>query len=172
MESSTSMATEVKNKVTRTKGGMPGWAILGVGRADGKWVTYWPYKSEIDGKRFLTRFILFRSPLFSIDITRIHMSDDQRAYPHDHSRSFASFKFGSYEEWVYYEPEDLTQRRFRKHSKFSTHLLRFNQAHSITRVSPGLVTILFLGPRHQKSNYWTPTGFQSIGMKVDQDVWE
>lgn len=162
----------VTNKVTRTHGGMPEWCLLGVGVQDGKPALYWPYTSDIDKKRFLTRFIILRTPLASIDVTRISMADDDRPFPHDHSRSFVSWKWGSYKEWVYYNPDDLTQRRFREHGRFSFHQLRYTQAHSITEVSPGLVTVLFLWRKRGKSNYWTPDGLQTIGMKVDQqDEW-
>jgi hypothetical protein len=160
---------QVTDKVIRTAGGLPEWCLLSVGIVNGKPVFFWPYKSEINGKRFLTRFILFRTPLASVDITRISMADDDRAWPHDHSRSFVSWKFGSYEEWVYYNPADLTSRRYRKHRRFSFHQLRHCQAHSITQVSPGLVTVLFLGPKRRKSSYWTPEGMQSTGMIADRD---
>lgn len=167
----TDSTSRVTNEVKRTAGGMPEWCLLGVSVVDGKPVTFWPYTSEIDGKRFLTRFIVFRTPWASVDVTRISMADDNRAFPHDHSRSFVSWKFGWYKEWVYDDPDDLSQRQFREHGKFSFHRLRYSQAHSITEVSPGLVTVLFLGPKRQKSSYWTPIGKQSIGMKVDQDEW-
>src|SRR5271163_1262571 len=91
--------TQVTNVVTRTGGGMPEWAFMK------------PYVSSIDNVPFLKRFIVFRTPLASIDITRICTDDNKRPFPHDHSRSFASLKFGSYKEWVYYNPNDLTQRR-------------------------------------------------------------
>lgn len=149
-------STQVANKVERQGGGMPEYALFH---------RYW---SDIDGERFLTRFIVFRTPWASVDVSRIHRADDRRPFPHDHSRSFVSWKFGSYDEWVHYDPDDLTQRRFRTHGRFSFHLLRHNQAHSITRVSPHLVTVLFLGRRQHGSNYWTPAGKQSIGMAVDQ----
>jgi hypothetical protein len=157
--------------VTRTHGGMPNWCLLGVGLVDRKPRLFWPYTSSIGAKRFLTRFIIVRNPLFSVDVTRIHMPDDsEREWPHDHSRDFWSFKAGWYEEWVYGNPDNLEDRILRKHSRFSVHRLRHTQAHSITRVSPRLVTVLFLGRSRQKSNYWTPSGFQTIGMKVDQDA--
>jgi hypothetical protein len=151
------MVQQVTNKVERTGGGMPEYAFMK------------PYIAKIDGKPFLKRFILFRTPLCSIDITRICTDDLSRPFPHDHSRSFVSLKFGTYDEWVYYNPEEPTERRFRKHRRFSFHQLRHNQAHTITRVSPKLVTILFLGPKRHGSSYWTPTGLQSTGMKVDQN---
>ncbi len=155
------METQVTNVVTRKDGGMPEYAFC---------YKYW---SNIDGQRFLSRFILFRTPWASVDITRIHMADDRRAWPHDHSRSFVSLKLlGSYDEDVFYDPEDLTSRRHRRHGWLSCHLMRYTMAHSITRVSPLLVTVLFLGPKRQKSNYWTPEGKQTIGMKVDSDDWE
>ncbi len=162
--------TNVTNKVERKAGGMPEWALLGIGRNhEGKLTFYWPYTSDVDGERFLTRFIVLRTPLVSMDITRIHSDDTKRPYPHDHSRSFVSWKFGSYDEFVYYNPNDLRERRFRSHRRFSFHLLRYDQAHSITHVSPGLVTMLFLWRKRQKSNYWTPNGKQTIGMGVDQE---
>jgi hypothetical protein len=166
------MTAEVTNKVERKNGGMPNWAVLGIGRNhEGKWVMYWPYTSDIDGERFLTRFMPLRTPRGGIEITRIHMTDDQRSWPHDHSRSFASVKFGSYDEDVYSGQVTNPVKRHRKHRRFSVHLMRHTEAHSITRVSPRLVTVTFLGPRRQASNYWTPGGLQSIGMGVDQEEW-
>jgi hypothetical protein len=160
----------VTNKVDRKNGGMPEWAVLGVGKNhEGKWVTYWPYTSDIDGKRFLTRFMPLRTPWVSVDITRIHSDDGERTWPHDHSRSFISWKFGWYAENVHDDPDDLTVMRHIRHRRFGMHLLRHSQAHSITEVSPKLWTILFLGPKRGKSSYWTPDGFQTIGMGVDQD---
>lgn len=157
-------------KVTRTHGGMPNWCLLGIGLVD-RWPRlFWPYRSIIEDKKFLTRFIVVRCPFFSIDATRIHMPDDgEREYPHDHSRDFWSFKAGSYNEWVYNNPDNLADRVLRRHGRFSIHHLRRTQAHSITWVSPHLVTFLFLGRQRQKSSYWTPEGKKSTGMKVDQD---
>jgi hypothetical protein len=164
--------TAVTNTVERKHGGMPEWAVLGVGRNhEGRLVAYWPYTSDIDGQRFLTRFMVLRTPLASVEITRIHMDDGARSFPHDHSRTFASWKLGRYAEDVYGDPADLTARRHRRHRRFSMALLRHTQAHSITWVSPKLVTVTFLGPKRGKSSYWTPDGFQSIGMGVDQEEW-
>jgi len=164
--------TTVTNKVVRTHGGMPSWAILGIGRNhEGKIKVYWPYKSDIDGQRFLTRFIPLRTPWVSIDITRIHMDDGERVHPHTHSRSFASLKFGWYAENVFYDPNDLSNMRHIRHRRFGIHRLGYDEAHSITEVSPKLWTILFLGPSRSKSWYWTPQGRQSIGMGIDQDEW-
>lgn len=161
---------QVTHKVERTHGGMPNWAFLGIGRdAAGKTRLYWPYRSEIDGQPFLTRFIVIRTPWSGIEVTRIAMADDAREYPHDHSRTFRSLKFGWYSEWVYRNREDLTDREHRVHRRLSLHTLRYTEAHSITEVSPRLVTILFLGRQRQKSNYWTPAGLQTTGMAADQD---
>jgi len=163
--------SEVTNKVERSHGGMPSWAILGIGRNhEGKIRIYWPYKSEIDGERFLTRFILFRTKYAGCEITRIHMDDTSRPFPHDHSRTFLSGKlWGTYTEWVYYDPQDLSKKKLIAHRRFGLHRLRHTEAHSIMWVSPRLVTVLFTGPQRQASNYWTPSGLQSIGMGVDQN---
>lgn len=169
----TSAPAGVTKKVVRKHGGMPNWALLGIGKNhEGKWRTWWPYTSEIDGERFLTRLIVLRTPYVSVDITRIGMADDQREYPHDHSRTFFSFKlWGWYEEDVFSDRNDPTDRVHKRHGRFSIHRLRYTQAHSITKISPKLVTVLFLGPQRQKSNYWTPDGLQTIGMGVDQEPW-
>jgi hypothetical protein len=169
----TDAPTQVEAKVERKAGGMPNWALLGVGRNhEGKWTRYWPYTSEIDGERFLTRFIAFRSPYLGLDISRVHMADDQRAFPHDHSRTFYSWKFGWYAEDIYSDPADLGVKRHKRHRRFGIHRLGNDQAHSITEVSPRLVTVLLTLRQKHASNYWTPQGFQSIGMGVDQsDTW-
>jgi hypothetical protein len=151
----------------RKNGGMPEWAFMR---------TYFSNKWKGDNqKRFLSRFIFFRTPYLSMDITRIHGDDNDREYPHDHSRSFISFKLiGKYNEWVYYNPDDLSERRYRKHRWLSCHLMRHNMAHTITHVTPYLVTVLLLGPRKHGSNYWTDEGMQTSGMAVDQeqDSWQ
>jgi hypothetical protein len=165
----TQAQTQVTNKVARKHGGMPEWAVLGIGKNhEGRWVVYWPYTSDIDGERFLTRFMPLRTPWVSVDITRIHMDDGDRAWPHTHSRTFRSLKFGWYAEDVYYDPDDLSVMRHIRHRRFGLHRLRYDEAHSITEVSPKLWTILFLGPKRAKSWYWTPAGRQTIGMSVDQ----
>jgi hypothetical protein len=164
--------TGVTHTVERTHGGMPNWCLLGIGRdATGKTRLYWPYRSKIDDQPFLTRLIVIRNPLFSVDITRIGMADDAREYPHDHSRTFRSLKFGWYSEWVYRNKGDLAEREHRRHRRFSLHRLGYDEAHTITEVSPRLVTVLFLGRQRQASNYWTPAGLQTIGMAADQETW-
>jgi hypothetical protein len=165
-------AALVTPEVKRKNGGMPDWAFLGAGTDhEGRLRLYWPYTSDVGGRRFLTRFILFRTPWASMDITRISMADDQREYPHDHSRTFWSWKWGWYAEDVYDDPDDLARVRHVRHRRLGVHRLRHDQAHSITEVSPHLVTVLFLGRRRQKSSYWTPEGKQTTGMAVDQDIW-
>jgi len=164
---------QVTAKTERKNGGMPNWALLGVGRNhEGRWCAYWPYTSEINGERFLTRFIVFRTPYLGLDVTRVHMADDQREYPHDHSRTFFSGKLGWYDEDVYTDPEDLAKVTHKRHRRFSIHRLGHDQAHSITEVSPRLVTVLLTLRQRHASNYWTPGGKQLIGMGVDMgDDW-
>jgi hypothetical protein len=163
------MITQVTSKVERKAGGMPAYALLGVGKNhEGKWTAYWPYTSEIDGERFLTRFIVFRTPYLGLDVTRVHMADDQREYPHDHSRAFYSWKFGWYAEEVYDDPSDLAVKRSIRHRRFGIHRLGHDQAHSITYVSPKLVTVLLTLRQRHASSYWTPAGKQGTGMGVDQ----
>ena len=145
-------------KVERSGGGMPKWAFLK------------PYHSDINGRRFLTRFIFFFTPFGGAHITRIHMADDQRAWPHDHSASFISIRLlGGYDENVYTNPDDLAQQEFRVHRWLSASRLRYTEAHSITDVKPLTVTLLLLGRRRNHSCYWTDQGKQSLGMTLDRD---
>lgn len=152
--------------VTRSHGGMPNWAFLGLRFDDRKVRIDWPYWSNVNGRRFLTRFMILRTPWISADVTRIHGADDQRKWPHDHSRSFYSIRLlGGYDEDVWDDPDDLTSKRHRRHRWLSGSLLRWTEAHSITRVDPLTVTLLFLGPKRQKSTYWTPEGKTDLGMR-------
>jgi hypothetical protein len=141
----------------RKNGGMPEWALVR---------SYWVNNG---GRRFLTRLILVRTPFGGVEVTRIHTDDNARPHPHDHSRSFVSFKLGSYDEWVYHDPGDLAVRRFRRHRRLSAHLMRVSAAHTITRVSPRLVTVTLLGPRRQRSSYWTPDGKRPSGANPDRE---
>ena len=158
------MTTQAGSKVERKHGGLPNWALLGVGRNQGRLACYWPYTTEINGQRFLTRLMVVRTPYIGVDITRVHMADNQREFPHDHSRTFFSWKLGSYDEDVYYDPEDLKNTRHRRHRMLSIHRLGHDQAHSITRVSPHLVTVLLTLRQRHTSHYWTPEGMQATGV--------
>lgn len=151
------MKNLVTTKVERKKGGMRRYMFLE------------PYWSDIGGQRFLSRFIFFFTPWAGCHVTRIHMADDQREWPHDHSATFLSWRlFGSYEEDVFSDPQDMSARRHRRHRWLSASVLRHDEAHSITRVSPFLVTVVVLGKRRQASNYWTPDGKQGLGLKMDE----
>jgi hypothetical protein len=165
----TTAPAQVTKKVERKAGGMPNWAFLSVGKNhEGKWTAYWPYTSKIGGQPFLTRFMVFRTPYLGLDITRVHMADDQREYPHDHSRTFFSWKWGWYAEEVYTDPGDLKAVQHKRHRRLGIHRLGHDEANSITHVSPRLVTVLLTLRQRHASNYWTPDGMQSIGMGVDQ----
>jgi hypothetical protein len=143
--------------VERKFGGMPKWAF------------FTPWWSRVNGKPFLSRFIVFITPWAGMHITWIRAADNQREFPHDHSRTFLSFKLlGGYEEDVYTDPADLTAVTRRAHGWLSAHVMSLHHAHSITRVRPFTVTVLLLGPRRQPSNYWTPDGKKTTGFKIDE----
>lgn len=164
--------TTTATEVTRKHGSMPRWAVLGVGAdASGKVRLYWPWWSDINGERFLTRFVILRNRWVSISVTRIHMADDQREDPHDHSHTFWSGKAGWYAENVYTDPDDLSKMRHIRHRRFSIHRLPYTSAHSITEISPKLWTVLVSGRTKQTSSYWTPAGKRSTGVNGDQESW-
>jgi hypothetical protein len=130
-----------------------------------------PYWSDVDGKPFLTRFVFWFNPRGGCHVTFIHQPDNQREWPHDHSASFVSVKLiGGYEEDVYSGSHTRPDKRHRKHRWLSCHVMHASEAHSITRTSRILVTLVILGQRVQPSNYWTPQGLKSIGLRMD-DEW-
>jgi hypothetical protein len=155
------------SQVERSNGGMPRWSFLGIRLDDGQPKIDWPYFSNVNGERFLTRFIVFFTPWGGCHITRISMADDQRKWPHDHSRTFLSWVMGWYAEEIYDAPDDLSSKRHVRHRRFGIHRLRWTEAHSITAVSPRLWTILFLGRQRNMSTYWTPEGKSPLGMKAN-----
>jgi hypothetical protein len=134
-----------------------------------RWAFLYPYWSHIDGKPFLSRFIFWFTPWGGCHITWIRQADNAREYPHDHSATFMSLMVsGGYEEDVYTDPGDLSAVRHLAHRRWSRHVMKAGNAHSITRIKPFTVTLLILGPREQPSNYWTPEGKMSIGLKMDE----
>lgn len=135
-----------------------------------RWAFFAPYWTHINDKPFLNRFIFFFTPLGGCHVTWIRQADNQREWPHDHSATFLSLRLsGWYEEDVFDNPDDLTVKHHRHHGWLSARRLRYDQAHSITRISRfPLITVLFLGRRRQKSSYWTPEGKKSTGMKMDE----
>lgn len=150
--------TAAEPKMTRSGGGMR------------RWMFFTPYHSDVNGQRFLTRFVFFFTPFAGAHITRIHSADDQRKWPHDHSASFLSIRLlGWYDEYVYTDPGNLSRREFRVHRWLSASRLRHGEAHSITDVAPYTVTLLLLGRRRNKSSYWTDQGKQPLGMTMDDD---
>lgn len=160
-------ATET-SVVERSHGGMPRWSFLGLRFEDGRIRTDWPYWSNVNGQRFLTRFIVAFTPVGGLHVTRIHGADDQREWPHDHSRTFWSLRLlGSYDEDVWDDPDDLSAKRHRRHRWLSLSRLGWDQAHSITRVDPLTVTLLVLGRKRNKSTYWTPDGKTDLGMRLN-----
>jgi len=65
------MTNTVTAKVERKHGSMPRWAVLGIGKdPSGRLRLYWPWWSDINGERFLTRFIVIRNSLVTLEITR------------------------------------------------------------------------------------------------------
>lgn len=152
------MTAVVTPVVERKKGGMRAWMFLA------------PYWSHIDGRPFLTRFVFFFTPYGGCHITWIRQADNQREWPHDHSASFASLKLlGGYEEDVFSGDVSNPVKRHRTHRWLSCHVMKHDEAHSITRISRyGTVTLLFLARRRHGSNYWTPEGKKSIGLKMDE----
>jgi len=129
------------------------------GRRMPRWGVWRPYWVRVGGAPFLQRRIIVICPWFAVLYTRIHLPDGDRD-PHDHSRSFASLILtGEYTEKVYGSPDDLTHVRYRRHRRYSWHVLRREQAHQITAVSRSLLrTLVIAGPYRGPATFWTPEG--------------
>lgn len=138
----------MREEVERKNGSMPDRAFFR---------SYW---TRINGKLFLWRFIVWFTRDSGCTVNWIRQPDDQRKHPHDHSASFLSVRLlGGYEEDVFTDPSDLSVREHRVHPWLSGSVLKYTEAHSITKISRfPLVTLLITWKRRQESSYWTPEG--------------
>lgn len=127
-------------------------------RSSWRWGLLTPHWSKINGKYFVRRLQIVQAPWFAVLLTKICKADTDRD-PHNHSRSFISFILsGGYTEEVYSDPEDLSVKRVRVHRRFSCHVMRSAEAHSITEIQEPLRTLAFCGRMKDELSFWTPEG--------------
>ncbi len=112
---------------------------------------------DIESNRtYLTRFILFRTPWFGVQIHAIHLPDTGRAL-HNHPRAFVSVVLrGGYSE--------QTRTRFVMLRRAgSIHKMGIDGFHRIRRLlrSPTW-TLVFVGRLQQEWGFYTPEGIVSL----------
>ncbi len=100
------------------------------------------------GLTYLVRLRIFQTPWFGVYIHDIH-EDDGDWRPHNHPWSFISVVLrGSYTERVYDRPSSKpSSYRQQVHGRFSAHRMGRTSAHRIVEASPGLKTLILVGPR-------------------------
>jgi hypothetical protein len=133
----------------------------------GNWQFMQPFRVKRNGRLFMDRLKVLKTPWFGIYLHCIH-GPDVDPDPHDHPWFFVSVALtGGYEERVWDYPASIgsysavgaaTFARTRTHSRFRPMLMRRSQAHEITKVDGYLWTLVFVGPDHEDWRFWTRSG--------------
>ena len=118
-----------------------------VERKRGKWAFLRWHDIYLDGKPYLTRFQILKTPWFSIKLHWIHVPDKDRAL-HDHPWAFAAVVLrGGYEEYESKDPANkpgvLKTIRWFNYKNTVT-------AHRIATVKPKTLTLVVTGPKVDK----------------------
>lgn len=122
------------------------WAVL-------KWFTV----VDPDGDPFLKRLRIVQTPWFGVYLHFILAKDPDQPL-HDHPWNFRSFILrGGYTElWRPAETSEInTWRRIWK--RWTTHDMRATDAHRITHVEPGTITLVTVSKKHRQWGFHTKT---------------
>lgn len=128
---------------------IPNWAILRVATI---------MDAKDPSQVYLKRFILVKTPYFSVYVHRILLPDTDRN-PHDHPFEFSSLILrGGYIEDVYRRKIPRGRGRWVKQTYvrnlFSYHRHPLSSAHSITTVLPNTTTLVLAGRRVDTWGFW------------------
>lgn len=115
-----------------------------VERNRGKWALWRWHDIVLDGKQYLTRLQIFKTPWLSAKLHWIHLPDPDRDL-HTHPWYFISLVLsGSYQEIHSKTPDqDLGSKRSVRWFNF----YRPNWGHRISSVAPGTLTFILTGPK-------------------------
>lgn len=118
---------------------------------------FWRW-SEVscDGRPYLTRLHLVKTPWFAVFLHWFHAADPQPD-PHDHPVSFVSVPLrGGYVERRGWPSWDLRYygRPWRRFNR-----VRATDIHRIVAVLPGTLTLVFSGPVVREWGHHTPDGW-------------
>lgn len=113
-----------------------------------------------NGLMYLARLRIIQTPWFGIYVHDIYEPDADRD-PHNHPWSFISIVLrGSYIERLYEDPLNHRDRWVSKfHLKRSVHRMGRKSAHRIVKASPGLKTLILVGPRRANWGFFTDKGY-------------
>lgn len=112
----------------------------------------------------LKRIRVVQTPWFGIYLHFIYREDMDRD-PHDHPWVFWRIVLkGGYIEDFFFKPASQTSAIGRMHMPFWARNQPFrwfnkfpvDQAHRITQVEPGTVTLVIVGPKNRTWGFWTP----------------
>jgi hypothetical protein len=124
-----------------------------------KWADIADAKDE--QRTYLRRLRIVQTPWGAIYLHWIYLPDDDRD-PHDHPCNFWSFVVrGGYREVLYpyvRVARDFSQR-FNDWRRWSLHKMPIEQAHRITHLEPGTITLVFFGRRQREWGFYTADGF-------------
>lgn len=111
---------------------------------------------------YLARLRIIQTPWFGVYVHDIYEPDADR-HPHNHPWSFISIVLrGYYTERLYPEPlKDLNDSYLlrRTYMRWSWHKMGRSSAHRIIHASPGLKTLILVGPRRSNWGFFTDKGY-------------
>lgn len=125
----------------------------------GKWRLWRWLDIRINGKLYLTRLTMLRTPWFALHLHWIHLPDPDRDL-HDHPWPFVAFILrGGYTEFRVRNPENQISepsriRWFNHHSTTS--------AHRIVDVRPKTLTLVITGRKSKSWGFWVPEPFRDF----------
>jgi hypothetical protein len=113
-----------------------------------------------NGLVYLARLRVLQTPWFGVYVHDIYEPDGDR-HPHNHPWSFISIVLrGSYTERLHPLPtNDLERSLLRSYGRWSAHRMGRTSAHRIVRCSPGLKTLILVGPRKANWGFFTENGY-------------
>lgn len=115
-----------------------------------------------NGDNYLTRLRVIQTPWFGVYLHDIE-SPDSDPHPHDHPWNFRSFIVkGGYTEKVYPLEHSFANSRLdpyrrayeRRWNRFTWHKMTKNNAHRITQVLPGTVSLILVGKRSSSWGFY------------------
>lgn len=132
-----------------------------IGRRSPRWALWKRMTIPCEnGLLYLARLRVVQTPLFGVYVHDIYEPDADRD-PHNHPWSFVSVVLrGHYVERLFGDPINKPHSyEERRYNRFSAHKMGRSSAHRITIASPGLKTLILVGPRRSGWGFFTAQGY-------------
>lgn len=133
------------------------------GSRHGRWTVNSRFLIGKPGNPMMERWRLIQTPLFGVYVHRIYR-EDLDPVPHDHPWRFWSVILrGGYTEEYHADTRIIgwgvgRKRVYRRHNRGHAHGFPLQAAHRIVGVSPGTVTLVFVGRKVRSWGFYDSTG--------------